>query len=65
MPGFAQLLCPPGTTFQPCDFSRLDAALTLYGYGFFSAFSGAYGEVGTEGTGPYASPPAPWKKALM
>ena len=65
VPGFAQVLLPPGTTVQPCDFSRLAAALSLYGYGLFSAFAGVYGDVGTEGIGPYARPPAPWKKALM
>jgi hypothetical protein len=37
----------------------------LYGYGLLSAFAGAYGDVGTAGIGPYATPPAPWKKALM
>ena len=36
----------------------------LNGYGFFTALAGLYGDVGTAGTGPYASPPAPWKKAL-
>jgi hypothetical protein len=56
---------PPGTTFQPCDFSRLPAALTLNGNGFFSAFVGVYGVVVAAGIGPYARPPAPWKNALM
>ena len=52
VPGFAQVLVPPGTTFQPWDFSRLPAALTLNGNGFFTAFSGVYGDTGAAGTGP-------------
>ena len=52
MPGLAQVLVPPATTLQPCDFSRLAAVLTLNGYGFFSAFSGLYGVAGAAGTGP-------------
>src|SRR5580700_9253311 len=63
VPGLAQVLTPPATTFQPCDFSRLPAVVILNGYGFVIALAGLYGDTGTAGTGPYASPPAPWKKA--
>ncbi len=40
VPGDWQVSVPPGTTFQPCDFSRLTALATLNGYGFFSALDG-------------------------
>src|SRR6266567_7124277 len=43
---------PPGWMAQPCDFSRLTAAVTLYGNGFLVALAGVHGFGGTAGIGP-------------
>jgi hypothetical protein len=54
-------------TGQPSGFAGLSVRydhVSVYGNVFFTAFSGVYVVTGAAGTGPYASPPAPWKSAL-
>src|ERR1700728_1736244 len=51
-PGRVHVSVPPGTTFQPCCFSRLTASIGLYGYGFSVSCRETKALAGCCGTGP-------------
>ena len=52
VPAFWQVSTPFGTTFHPCDLSRLSACAGLYGYGFDFSYESTRSFCGSTGTGP-------------
>ena len=52
VPGFAHVVTPPGTTFQPLAFSSAAEFFGLYGYGLVASACVERSFFGSIGTGP-------------